>query len=119
MKLNLICKVVMLAAIAAVGSLRADSTENNNGSKTVKLFVREVPITVLGMTVKVATIDLSDGVQGFNPEQSDGFHDKTKLELENPLELGSAGALWREMTDGLIITATFATWESSRRDERQ
>ncbi len=45
--------------------------------------------------------------------------DKTKLELENPLELGSAGALWQEMTDGLFINATFATWESSRRDERQ
>jgi hypothetical protein len=41
---------------------RADSTENNNGSKAVKLFVREVPINVLGRTVKVATIDPPDGV---------------------------------------------------------
>jgi hypothetical protein len=28
--------------------------------------------------------------------------DKTKLELENPLELGSADALWKEMTNGLL-----------------
>jgi hypothetical protein len=70
MKINPIYKVVMLAAFAAMGSLRADSAESNSGSKTVKLFVREVPITVLGRTAKVVTIDRSDGVQGFNPEKS-------------------------------------------------
>jgi FtsP/CotA-like multicopper oxidase with cupredoxin domain len=30
--------------------------------------------------------------------------DKTKVELENPLELGSAGTIWRQMTDGLFAT---------------
>ena len=70
MKFNRICKIVMLVAIAAAGLPRADSTENNDGLKTVKLFVREVPINVLGRTVKVATIDQPNGVQGFNPEKS-------------------------------------------------
>jgi hypothetical protein len=32
--------------------------------------------------------------------------EKTKLELKNPLELGSAGALWQEMTDGLLAHAS-------------
>jgi Multicopper oxidase len=32
--------------------------------------------------------------------------EKTKLELKNPLELGSAGALWQEMTDGLLTHAS-------------
>jgi hypothetical protein len=48
---------VLLAACAAAGSLRADSTAIKSEPKTVKLFVRVVPITVLGRTVKVATID--------------------------------------------------------------
>jgi hypothetical protein len=30
--------------------------------------------------------------------------DKTKAELENPLELGSAGTIWREMTDVVFAT---------------
>src|SRR5271167_3497829 len=101
MKLNLICKVVMLAAIAAVGSLRADSTKNNNGSKTVKLFVREVPITVLGRTVKVATIDLSDGVQGFNPEQSDGFHVELVNQLPVPTSIHWHGLILPNLMDGV------------------
>jgi FtsP/CotA-like multicopper oxidase with cupredoxin domain len=32
--------------------------------------------------------------------------EKTKLELENPLELGSAGTFWRETTDGLLAHAS-------------
>ncbi len=54
MKFTRICKFVMLVAMAAAGLPQADSAENNDGSKTVKLFVREVPINVLGRTVKVA-----------------------------------------------------------------
>jgi hypothetical protein len=34
--------------------------------------------------------------------------DKTKLELENPLELGSADALWKEMTNGLLTSVSDA-----------
>ena len=32
--------------------------------------------------------------------------EKTKLELENPLELGNAGTFWRETTDGLLAHAS-------------
>jgi hypothetical protein len=32
--------------------------------------------------------------------------EKTKLELENPLELGSAGTLWHEIKDGLLAHAS-------------
>jgi hypothetical protein len=57
MKIELIRKIVMLAAVAAVGLLPAESDEIKTESKPVKLFVREVPITLLGRTVKVTTID--------------------------------------------------------------
>lgn len=101
MKFNPICEVVMLAAIAAVGSLRADSTENNNGSKPVKLFVREVPITVLGRTVKVATVDQPDGVHGFSPEKSDGFHVELVNQLPVPTSIHWHGLILPNLMDGV------------------
>jgi hypothetical protein len=81
MRFNFLWKFLLLAACASAGSLRADPTAIKSEPKTVKLFVRVVPITVLGRAVKVTTIDQSDGAQGFSPEQSDGFH----LELVNQL----------------------------------
>ncbi len=101
MKFNPICEVVMLAAIAAVGSLRADSTENNNGAKPVKLFVREVPITVLGRTVKVATVDQPDGVHGFSPEKSDGFHVELVNQLPVPTSIHWHGLILPNLMDGV------------------
>ena len=92
---------VMLAVIAAVGWLRADSTESNNGSKIVKLFVREVPITVLGKTVKVAIIDQSDGVQGFNLEKSDGFHVELVNQLPVPTSIHWHGLILPNLMDGV------------------
>jgi hypothetical protein len=62
MKFNLFWKFVMLASIAPVGSLRADSMAIESESNAMKLFVRVVPITVLGRTVKVTIIEQSDGV---------------------------------------------------------
>jgi len=92
---------VMLAVIAAVGWLRADSTESNNGSKIVKLFVREVPITVLGKTVKVAIIDQYDGVQGFNLEKSHGFHVELVNQLPVPTSIHWHGLILPNLMDGV------------------
>jgi FtsP/CotA-like multicopper oxidase with cupredoxin domain len=81
MKIRLIWKILMLAAMAAGGPLRAESHQIPTNARPVKLYVHEVPITVLGQTVKVTTIDQADGVQGYSPAQSDGFH----IELVNHL----------------------------------
>jgi FtsP/CotA-like multicopper oxidase with cupredoxin domain len=105
MKFISVWKVVMLAAIAAIGSLRGDSTENNNGSKDVKLFVREVPITVLRRTVKVTTIDQSDGTQGFSPEQSDGFHLELVNQLPVPTSIHWHGLILPDSMDGVPYVA--------------
>jgi FtsP/CotA-like multicopper oxidase with cupredoxin domain len=101
MKIELIWKVVMLAAIAAVGSLRAESNEIKSESKPVKLFVREVPITVLGRTVKVTTIDQSDGVQGYSPEKSDGFHVELVNQLPVPTSIHWHGLILPNLMDGV------------------
>jgi FtsP/CotA-like multicopper oxidase with cupredoxin domain len=101
MKFKLIWKVLMLAAIAAVGSLRAESNEIKTESKPVKLFVREVPITVLGKTVKVTTIDQSDGVQGYSPEKSDGFHLEVVNQLPVPTSIHWHGLILPNLMDGV------------------
>lgn len=101
MKIELIWKVVMLAAIVAVGSLRAESNEIKSESKPVQLFVREVPITVLGRTVKVTTIDQSDGVQGYSPEKSDGFHVELVNQLPVPTSIHWHGLILPNVMDGV------------------
>ena len=40
----------------------------------VRLFVKEVPLKVLGKEVSVIAIEQEDGTQGYSPEQSEGFH---------------------------------------------
>jgi FtsP/CotA-like multicopper oxidase with cupredoxin domain len=101
MKIELIRKIVMLAAIAAVGLLRAESSEVKTEAKPVKLFVREVPITVLGRTVKVTTIDQSDGVQGCGPAQSDGFHVELFNQLPVPTSIHWHGLILPNLMDGV------------------
>jgi FtsP/CotA-like multicopper oxidase with cupredoxin domain len=49
--------------------------------KRVKLFVKEVPITVYGKKVMVAAVQQADGTLGYSPEQKNGFH----VELINQL----------------------------------
>jgi FtsP/CotA-like multicopper oxidase with cupredoxin domain len=101
MKFKLIWKVVTLAAIAAIGLCRAAANEIKSEPKTVKLFVREVPITVLGRTVKVTTIDQSEGVQGYSPEMSDGFHVELVNQLPVPTSIHWHGLILPNLMDGV------------------
>ena len=43
-------------------------------SEPVRLFVKEVPLKVLGKELTVIAIEQADGTQGFSPEKADGFH---------------------------------------------
>ena len=101
MKFKLIWKVVTVAAIAAIGLSRAFASEIKSEQKTVKLFVREVPITVLGRTVKVTTIDQSEGVQGYSPEKSDGFHVELINQLPVPTSIHWHGLILPNLMDGV------------------
>jgi FtsP/CotA-like multicopper oxidase with cupredoxin domain len=101
MKIELIRKIVILAALAAVGLLRAESNEIKTESKSVKLFVREVPITVLGRTVKVTTVDQSDGAQGYSPAESDGFHVELVNQLPVPTSIHWHGLILPNLMDGV------------------
>jgi hypothetical protein len=52
-------------------------------SEPVRLFVKEVPLKVLGKESTVIAIEQADGTQGFSPEKTDGFH----VELVNQLKV--------------------------------
>jgi FtsP/CotA-like multicopper oxidase with cupredoxin domain len=106
MKFKPIWKVVTMAAIAVIGLLlRAEANEIKSESKTVKLFVHEVPITVLGRTVKVTTIDQSEGVQGYSPEKSDGFHVELVNQLPVPTSVHWHGLILPNLMDGVPYLA--------------
>jgi FtsP/CotA-like multicopper oxidase with cupredoxin domain len=101
MKIQLIWEILMLAVIAAVGSLRAESHEIQTDSRSVKLYVHEVPITVLGQTVKVTAIDQADGVEGYSPTQSDGFHVELVNQLPVPTSIHWHGLILPNSMDGV------------------
>ena len=94
-------KVVTLAVAVTGGSLCARSAEIKGESETVKLFVREVPITVAGRTVKVTSIEQSDGQPGYSPEASDGFHVEVVNQLPVPTSLHWHGLVLPNLMDGV------------------
>ena len=83
MKSNNTWKTSVLVAILTMGALRAAPTE----PATVKLFVRETPITVLGRTVKVVGLTQVNGEQGYSPEQAKGFHVDVVNQLPIPTSI--------------------------------
>ena len=60
-------------------------------SEPVRLFVKEVPLKVLGKEVNVIAIEQADGTQGYSPEKSDGFH----VEVVNQLKVTNEHSLAR------------------------
>ncbi|MGA7392788.1 MAG: hypothetical protein WBW78_09055, partial [Terrimicrobiaceae bacterium] len=54
------------------------------GSEPVRLFVKEVPLKVLGKEVSVIAIEQEDGTQGYSPEKAEGFHVGAGLQFQRP-----------------------------------
>ncbi len=94
-------KSSLLVAIATLGVLRAAPTELRSEPETVKLFVRESPITVLGKTVKVASVVQSDGEEGYSPEQTKGFHVEVVNQLTAPTTIHWHGLILPYLMDGV------------------
>ena len=70
-------------------------------SEPVRLFVKEVPLKVLGKEVSVITIDQADGTQGYSPEKSDGFHVEVVNQLKVPTTLHWHGLILPNLMDGV------------------
>src|SRR5215470_15132647 len=70
-------------------------------SDPVRLFVKEVPLKVLGKEVTVIAIEQSDGTQGYSPEKDAGFHVEVVNQLRVPTSLHWHGLILPNVMDGV------------------
>jgi FtsP/CotA-like multicopper oxidase with cupredoxin domain len=95
-----IWKLALFLVLASIGCLHAESPESKDGP-AVKLFVREVPITVNGKTVKVVAIEQANGEQGYSPEMAKGFHAEVVNQLPVPTSIHWHGLVLPNLMDGV------------------
>ena len=88
---------VLLSAIACslVGSAAPGAPER------VQLFVKEVPLKVLGKEVTVIAIKQADGTEGYSPEKEEGFHVEVVNQLRVPTSLHWHGLILPNLMDGV------------------
>jgi FtsP/CotA-like multicopper oxidase with cupredoxin domain len=67
----------------------------------VRLFVKEVPLKVLGKEVRVVAIEQADGTHGYSPEQSEGFHVEVVNQLAVPTSIHWHGLVLPNLMDGV------------------
>jgi FtsP/CotA-like multicopper oxidase with cupredoxin domain len=70
-------------------------------SEPARLFVKEVPLKVLGKEVTVIAIEQSDGTQGYSPEKNDGFHVEVVNQLKVPTSIHWHGLILPNLMDGV------------------
>jgi hypothetical protein len=87
-------------------------------SELVRLFVKEVPLKVLGKEVTVIAIEQADGTQGYSPEKDDGFHVEVVNKLKVPTTIHWHGLILPNLMDGVPFVAQnpIAPGESFRYD---
>src|SRR5437764_12024181 len=67
----------------------------------VRLFVKEVPLKVLGKEVTVIAIEQADGTHGYSPEKNDGFHVEVVNQLKVPTSIHWQGLILPNLMDGV------------------
>src|SRR5262245_60192163 len=70
-------------------------------SEPVRLFVKEVPLKVLGKESTVIAIEQADGTQGFSPQKADGFHVEVMNQLKVPTSIHWHGLVLPNLMDGV------------------
>ena len=87
-------------------------------SEAVRLFVKEVPLKVLGKEVTVIAIEQVDGTQGYSPEKVDGFHVEVVNQLKVPTSIHWHGLVLPNPMDGVpfVTQNPIAPGESFRYD---
>ena len=67
----------------------------------IRLFVKEVPLKVLGKELSVIAIEQADGTQGYSPEKADGFHVEVVNQLKVPTSIHWHGLILPNLMDGV------------------
>ena len=70
-------------------------------SEPVRLFVKEVPLKILGKDLTVIAIEQADGTQGYSPEKADGFHVEVVNQLKVPTSIHWHGIVLPNLMDGV------------------
>jgi FtsP/CotA-like multicopper oxidase with cupredoxin domain len=89
-------KILLLTAVCfLIGDTLGASSE------PVRLFVKEVPLKVLGKELSVVAIEQADGTQGYSPEKADGFHVEVENQLKVPTSIHWHGLILPNLMDGV------------------
>src|SRR5215472_14539114 len=72
-----------------------------SASEPVRLFVKEVPLKVLGKDLSVIAIEQTNGTQGYSPEKADGFHVEVVNQLKVPTSIHWHGLILPNLMDGV------------------
>jgi FtsP/CotA-like multicopper oxidase with cupredoxin domain len=89
-------KILLLTAICfLIGDTLAGTSE------PVRLFVKEVPLKVLGKELTVIAIEQADGTQGYSAEKADGFHVEVVNQLKVPTSIHWHGLVLPNLMDGV------------------
>src|SRR5262245_50484603 len=89
-------KILLLTAASfLIGDALAGTSE------PVRLFVKEVPLKVLGKDLTVIAIEQADGTKGYFPEKADGFHVEVVNQLKVPTSIHWHGLILPNLMDGV------------------
>src|SRR5213594_1272925 len=90
------CKILLLPIVCfLIGNA------SGGASDAVRLFVKEVPLKVLGKEVRVIAIEQADGTQGYSPEKDAGFHVEVVNQLKVPTSIHWHGLILPNLMDGV------------------
>ncbi len=105
-------------AIPIVGRTVPLAAAFGGASEPVRLFVKEVPLKVLGKEVTVIAIEQANGTQGYSPEKDDGFHVEVVNQLKVPTTIHWHGLILPNLMDGVpfVTQNPIAPSESFRYD---
>jgi FtsP/CotA-like multicopper oxidase with cupredoxin domain len=67
----------------------------------VRLFVKEVPLKILGKDTTVIAIEQDNGTHGYSPEKADGFHVEVVNQLKVPTSIHWHGLVLPNLMDGV------------------
>src|SRR5262245_56277070 len=72
-----------------------------SSSEPVRLFVKEVPLKIMGKDLSVIAIEQANGTQGYSPEKADGFHVEVVNQLKVPTSIHWHGLILPNLMDGV------------------
>jgi FtsP/CotA-like multicopper oxidase with cupredoxin domain len=97
---RVLAPVLFLHCILIVLCVPTIRAENASGLP-IRLYMREVSLTVFGKQAKVLVIEQDGGVQGFEPQTASGFNVEVINQLKEPTSIHWHGLVLPALMDGV------------------